>query len=94
MFPNYLGDAGRGNNRERRPEPRKHHSVSVIRIIPRPEHAVSYSEVGGGKVLVSGAWLDFEMKEEKLLNLSCCPHSLEKNVAQVSDVYPPRTSKD
>lgn len=78
----------------RRPEPRKHHSVSVIRIIPQPELAVSYSEVGGGKVLASGAWLDFEMKEEKVLHLSCCPHSLEKNGAQVSHVYPPRASKD
>lgn len=50
--------------------------------------------MGGGKVLVSGTWLDFEMKGENQLHLICCPHSLEKNVAQVSDVYPPGTSKD
>lgn len=43
VFSNYLGNAGRGNNRVRRPEPRKHHSVSEIGVIPQPEHVVSYS---------------------------------------------------
>lgn len=31
---NYLGTAGRVDNRWRRLEPRKHHYASVIRVIP------------------------------------------------------------
>lgn len=47
----------------------------------------------GGKVVLSGGWLDFKMKQENPLYLICRPHSPEKNVVAISDVYPERTSK-
>lgn len=47
----------------------------------------------GGKAVLCRAWLDFKMKQENLLYLICRPHSPEKNVVPISDVYPERTSK-
>lgn len=48
----------------------------------------------GCEALASGAWLDLGMKQENPVHLMCRPHSLERSVAQISDVYPSPTSKD
>lgn len=47
----------------------------------------------GGKAVLSGAGLDFKLKQENPLYLIGRPHSPEKNAVAISDVYPERTSK-